>query len=819
MFNKLILILLFIIVINPGSVISDPLPTDYPTIVMKNVNNPSPGYFFLANPAKISNYGNFCMIVDNDGITKSYKRTIVRGYDLNMQPNGLFSYADAVLPKGWFWANVVMYVTDVNFAVVDSFQCGNGYQADMHEFKWLPNGHVFLLAQDPQYVDLSKYFKGGNPNALVAGTIIQELDANKNVVFQWRSWDHLSFDETYEDTLQATVNPFHFNALDIDKDGNILVSVRHTCQIIKINRQTSEIMWRLGGKKNQFTFINDYAPINKAYFSHQHNIKFLPNGNITLYDNGWIRNPQFSRAVEYKIDETNMTATKVWEYRHTPDIYTELMGSVQRLKNGNTVICWGGPNPEGRETLTEVHPDNTIALEMTLPPLFTCYRVYKYELPACQPSASINVYEVMQGNSYKFQKGNVESGIQMTFNELESSFYNGVNLEINPCSSLYPKFYGKTPIIYDGRLIITTNEIDSSKSEINFDVSKFPEVIYPAKTIVFKRDTIGVGYFKPLETVYDESNNVLKAYTKNFGEYILGWYEDTSNDIIAPTLISPISGIKLNMNKTTLFSWSNNGIFNSNQIQISDNIQFSNMILDTVLNHTFLSKKSLPSDKYIYWRVRTNLGDSQSSWSNIDSFTIVKPFLNIEMPNGGEVIKRGSKSNYTIRWKDNLKDSVKIELMRQNFDNETIIDKFISYTGAYVWQVKAETPLDSTYKIKITSIKDGSIISISENTFTVTDGSTSVKEYNKSNYQLDISPNPARNSISISLNNGLSPINQIAYISICNSQGVEVKRFNSNELLGQNSINYSTEILPSGVYYCTINIENQNITSSFVVVK
>ena len=33
-----------------------------------------------------------------------------------------------------------------------------------------------------------------------------------------------------------------------------------------------------------------------------------------------------------------MTATKVWEYRHTPAVYTMFTGAVERRTNGNTVV-------------------------------------------------------------------------------------------------------------------------------------------------------------------------------------------------------------------------------------------------------------------------------------------------------------------------------------------------------------------------------------------------------------------------------------------------------------------------------------------------
>jgi len=133
----------------------------------------------------------------------------------------------------------------------------------------------------------------------------------------------------------ANINPWHGNA--IDADGNLLVSFRNSDEITKINSRTGEIIWRLGGKKSQFTFVND--PLNG--FSHQHGIRRLQNGNLILFDNGSLYSPPESRAVEYKLDEQAKTAELVWEYRHTPALYGFALGFAQRLANGNTLISFG----------------------------------------------------------------------------------------------------------------------------------------------------------------------------------------------------------------------------------------------------------------------------------------------------------------------------------------------------------------------------------------------------------------------------------------------------------------------------------------------
>ena len=50
-----------------------------------------------------------------------------------------------------------------------------------------------------------------------------------------------------------------------------------------------------------------------------------------------------------------MTATLVWEYRHTPDISAACTGSLKRIANGNTLIDWGCAVPTSGTIVTEVN--------------------------------------------------------------------------------------------------------------------------------------------------------------------------------------------------------------------------------------------------------------------------------------------------------------------------------------------------------------------------------------------------------------------------------------------------------------------------------
>ena len=109
----------------------------------------------------------------------------------------------------------------------------------------------------------------------------------------------------------------------------------------------------------------------------QHDVRLLPNGHLLLYDNGYAHSPSESRAVEYALDVGSMTATMVWQYRHSPAIFTPVVGSVQRYADGATLVGFGG----GGMRVVEVAPDGTVLWEgepvFNGQPIAIFYRVRK----------------------------------------------------------------------------------------------------------------------------------------------------------------------------------------------------------------------------------------------------------------------------------------------------------------------------------------------------------------------------------------------------------------------------------------------------------
>lgn len=355
----------------------------------------STGYYFTtpAKPITTEAYSvSFNIILDQRG-ELVYFRTFTgnaKACDLKLQPNGLISY----------FSDNKYYLMDESFRIIDSVCCKNGVITDSHDLKILPNGHFLVLGVDKPFINLESYkiFKPGNcagsPNATVACGVIQELDKKKNLVFEWKSRDHFKFMEmdTFYINDPKGLDWTHFNALEPDTDGNILLSVRNFNEITKINRKDGRIMWRMGGKQNQFNFKND-----SLMFLSQHDIRRLPNGNITLFDNGrQTVSLHAAYAKEYKINETTRTAELVWKYANDSTMHSGAgLGNVQRLANGNTLVNYGRSN-KSKTMFSVITPSGSKCFEMEFKNASLSYRVFNY--PELKISSKRPVIKVVEND-------------------------------------------------------------------------------------------------------------------------------------------------------------------------------------------------------------------------------------------------------------------------------------------------------------------------------------------------------------------------------------------------------------------------------------
>lgn len=103
-------------------------------------------------------------------------------------------------------------------------QATAGLRGDLHEFVLTPRGTALLTSYVVRRYDLRAV--GGPRDGTVQDAIFQEIDlASGRLLLEWHSLDHAGLEESYAPAT-ADWDYFHINSVDLDHDGNLLVSAR-----------------------------------------------------------------------------------------------------------------------------------------------------------------------------------------------------------------------------------------------------------------------------------------------------------------------------------------------------------------------------------------------------------------------------------------------------------------------------------------------------------------------------------------------------------------------------------------------------------------
>lgn len=261
-----------------------------------------------------------------------------------------------------------------------------------HDVEMLPNGNVLFLVWEK--IDLATAQQHGvNINTDIYPEKLIEVNPNNNeIVWEWRSWDHIiqDFDNMALNYGNLNDNPqlidinydlhangdiMHANGIDYDSNKDIIyISVNYYNEIWVIDHSTTtaEAASNSGGNYNKggdliFRFGNPLTYDNTAgtpLFDRNHFPNLIEDGkpgegNMLVYVNGVTT--ELSKVYELDIPETfNLTSDMnnepgvVWSFENEDFFFGKLSGA-NRLSNGNTLIC------EGDYGYWEVTPNGEIA--------------------------------------------------------------------------------------------------------------------------------------------------------------------------------------------------------------------------------------------------------------------------------------------------------------------------------------------------------------------------------------------------------------------------------------------------------------------------
>jgi Arylsulfotransferase (ASST) len=260
---------------------------------------------------------------------------------------------------------------DAGYREIRRLTGARGAKVDLHELLLTPEGTAILFVADPIKKDRAT---GTTLPTPVMDCIVQEVDlATGDLRFEWHAADHIDVAEslTPPPTKADSVYDYvHANAIDVDTDGNLLVSARNTSAIYKIDRGNGAVIWRLGGKRSDFRVAPDAA------FGWQHDVRRRPDGSITLFDNAHgsaddtTGHP--SRAMVIRVDESARTVALLHEYPHPTPLIASSQGNVQLLPSGELFVGWGST-----PWFTQFAPGGQTVFDATFPASKQSYRALR----------------------------------------------------------------------------------------------------------------------------------------------------------------------------------------------------------------------------------------------------------------------------------------------------------------------------------------------------------------------------------------------------------------------------------------------------------
>jgi arylsulfate sulfotransferase len=346
----------------PLTFVTAPLPTNFPpwTVLTSEPSVMEPGYTLFII---FSGSADYITIMDNSGEVVWYSPSPWSGSsDVRQLDNGdLFMEED--LPANCF--------QEINMLgqIVQTWHPPAGYTVNPHEGLVTDHGTIMYLS------DVSEVVSNFPSSLTISNAPLMTVNVDDNPVVEisftnsallnvWSPLDVLDPTRvtylTFEFGQVDGVDNEHANAIIEDtNDNSIIVSLRDQNAVYKFARSTGQLKWILGPHALWGTNWQPYllTPVGTPFDWNygQHAPELTPQGTLLLYNDGNERaspydppvadQDNYSSAVEYNINETNMTVSEVWNsaWQTNQDrLFTLVVGKAQWLPQTRDVLVTYG---------------------------------------------------------------------------------------------------------------------------------------------------------------------------------------------------------------------------------------------------------------------------------------------------------------------------------------------------------------------------------------------------------------------------------------------------------------------------------------------
>lgn len=353
--------------------ITGPLPAQLQHFVLESVGRPSFPLVVMnwpsaqpLGPANGGDRASYLLALDADDRVVWYY-AVARKIPMS----GTNLVVERLANGNWLYLTSTFGIEEISpdARVVRQFHLADPAVMPHHDFVQLPDRRVLFLGGEERVIDDT--INGGREDHRLWGDTLHVLDLKTGAVeYVWSAFDTLDplsrplHRPVRRDDDRLNEDWTHANTVSLGPRGNIIISLRNLDQVISLSPDYTAVEWRLGGLDSDFAF-----PDPSDRFYGQHAVAELPGNRIVMFDNGSYRpDGEYSRALELELDFTTMTAGRVWEYRHQPDVFSDRISNAQRMPNGNTLVNFGyrADDPTAPALLVEARQDGTAAWAQSL---------------------------------------------------------------------------------------------------------------------------------------------------------------------------------------------------------------------------------------------------------------------------------------------------------------------------------------------------------------------------------------------------------------------------------------------------------------------
>jgi Arylsulfotransferase (ASST) len=373
------------------------------------------------------------MIIDRDGHLIWFKPiSPVSPFDFNVQTykgQPTLTWWQGKVGPGVGYGEGQM--ANSHYSTTATVQAGDGLQADLHELLITSAGTALITAYQTTTTNLSSI--GGPRQGPVYASHAQEVDlATGKILFDWDSLEHVPVTESYTGLPSGTAKGtptdyFHINSVQEMQNGNLLISARNTCALYQVDRSAGKVVWRVNGKKSDFTMGAG------SQFYWQHHAVPHSNGLLTVFDDGGSPpEEKQSRGLLLFVDTNAKHVSLKQAYLNPAGFMAANQGSMQLLEDGRVFIGWGN-----QPYFSEFAPGGTLLMDGQLPLNVQSYRAFTHdwtgqpsEPPAvavrADPAGGFIVYASWNGATevqrWMVLAGNVASRLQPVGSEQWADF-------------------------------------------------------------------------------------------------------------------------------------------------------------------------------------------------------------------------------------------------------------------------------------------------------------------------------------------------------------------------------------------------------------